>query len=256
MYLKEFGQLVRVNQFTGQLFDGVFLSNDDPRDMLAFGPSDVLYSGSRNTPNFTWPQTFGLWTIDPSDGTTTLLDENSLQNMSALAWDLGTITPPDEADLSLDKTVNNPSPDDFGSRRWTFTITVTNAGPDDATGVEVTGPAPERVHLCGATRRARGPTTARPGVWDVGTIFDTESETLQIVGSVNTCCNYTNVAEVTDSTTYDPDSVPGSGAGDTRDSQAATPTANPAVNAGADVVVSGPSKANATSQEVHGVDQE
>ena len=66
--------------------------------------------------------------------------------------------------------------------------------------------------------------------------------------SVDPCCDYTNVAEVTDSTTYDSDSVPGSGTGDTRDSQVVTPTANPAVNAGADVLVSGPSKANAASK--------
>ena len=44
---------------------------------------------------------------------------------------------PDEADLSLDKTVDISSPDDFGDE-VTFTITVSNAGPDDATGVEVT----------------------------------------------------------------------------------------------------------------------
>ena len=244
MYLKEFGQILGVNQFTGQLFGGVGLSTSDPRDMLAFGPSDVLYSGSRNVSNFTWPQTFGLWTIDPSDGTTTLLDENSLQNVSALAWDLGTVTPPDQADLSLDKTVNDASPDDFGDQ-VTFTITVTNAGPDDATGVEVTDLLPSGFTYV-SDNPDQGSYDSNTGIWTVGTILDTDSAVLEIVASVNTCCDYANVAEVTDSSTYDPDSVPGSGAGDTRDSQGATPTADPQVDLAADTIVSGPSRTTNT----------
>ena len=240
MYLKTVDQLFRVNQFTSGLFSPVSLSDTAPRDMLAFGPSDELYTGSRESFNFLGPQTFGLWTLD-TDGTATLLGSNVVQNISALTWDLGTVTAPDEADLSLDKTVDISSPDDFGDE-VTFTITVSNAGPDDATGVEVTDLLPSGLDYVDDTP-SQGTYNPTGGVWSVGTILDTESATLEIVASVDPCCDYTNVAEVTDSTTYDPDSVPGSGAGDTRDSQAATPTANPAVDLAADVIVSGQSRA-------------
>ena len=246
MYLKEFSQLVRANQFTGQLFGGVGLSNIDPRDMLAFGPNDVLYSGSRNTPNFTSPQTFGLYTIDPSDGTTTLLDENSLQNVSALTWDMGTITPPVVADLSLDKTVDDATPDNF-FQNVTFTITVSNASLNNATGVKVRDQLPSGLTYVSDNPSA-GTYDETTGIWDVGTITASDSETLEIVAQVQTNCCGANNAEVVDSTTYDSNSVPGSGAGDTFDTLTLTPTANPAVDVAADVAVSGPSKANATSK--------
>ena len=78
-----------------------------------------------------------------------------------------------------------------------------------------------------------------------------ESATLEIVATVSTSGSYTNNAEVTDSSTYDPDSVPGSGAGDGEDdfdTETLTPTPTPGVDVAADVIVSGPSKTNATSK--------
>ena len=76
MYLKDHFQLLRVNQISGTLFSPVDLTDADPRDMLAFGPNDELYTGSRDTFNNLAPQTFGLRTIDPSDGTVSLLGSN------------------------------------------------------------------------------------------------------------------------------------------------------------------------------------
>ncbi len=218
--------------------------------MLAFGPSDVLYTGSRVNPNFTLPQTFGLWTIGTSSGTATLLGSNSVQDVSALAWDLGTITPPDQVDLSLTKTSDITSPDDW-TDEVTFTLTLTNHDlTESATGVKVNDVLPNGLTYVDDTP-STGTYDNTTGLWNVGTVGADDSETLEIVVTSNpNSTSRTNVAEVVDSTTYDPDSVPGSGdsSGDTYASKTITPTANPAVNAAADVIVSGPSKTTATSK--------
>ncbi len=145
MYLKTINELFRVSPFTGTLVSPVSLSDSAPRDMLAFGPNDVLYTGSRESFNFLGRQVFGLWTLD-TDGTANLLGSNQVQNISALAWDLGPITAPDQADLSLTKDVNDSTPDNW-FQEVTFTITVDNDGPDDATDVEVTDLLPSGLEL-------------------------------------------------------------------------------------------------------------
>ena len=244
MFLKNQFELFRLNPVTGTVVSSVGLSDQAPRDMLAFGPNDVLYTGSRESENFLYPQTFGLWTID-ADGTTTLLGTNdSVLQMSALAWDLGPITPPDEADLSLTKDVDDSTPDDW-FQHVTFTITVDNDGPDDATDVEVTDLLPSGLSY--VSDDSGGDYNPGTGIWDVGTITNGNSAVLEIVASVQTSGSYTNTAEVTDAGTFDPDSVPGGGSGEeTFDSETLTPTPTPGVDLAADVIVSGQSRATNT----------
>jgi large repetitive protein len=245
--MKSQNTLHRVNQFTGGLFGPLSL-NQTPHNMLAFGPSDALYTGNRTSTNTGVTNGFQLKQINLSTGIVTLLGSNSALHIGALAWDLRTYTPPGVANLSLDKTVDNPSPANWG-QAVTFTITVSNTGPDDATGVKVKDQLPSGFTYVSDNSTSTSTTyNSSTGIWNVGTIADGDSKALEIVGSVQPSGSYMNVAEVIDSTSYDSNSVPASGEGDTIDDFTLTPTADPDVDAAADVLVSGPTKANATSK--------
>jgi uncharacterized repeat protein (TIGR01451 family) len=242
LYEKSSSQLSRMNQFTGQRFSSLSLFQS-PHNMLAFGPSDMLYTGRRqdDTSGFN----FGLKTVNPSSGAVTNVGTNSIWTISALAWDLGVITPPNQSDLSLDKSVNNSFPSNWGES-VIFTISVGVDSGSDATDVQVKDVLPSGFTY--VSDNSGGDYNSGTGIWDVGTIPFGSPQSIAITASVDSSGSYTNAAEVVDSTTYDTDSVPGSGGGDTYDTEAVIPTANPAINAAADVIVSGPSKTTATSK--------
>ncbi|MCX8094590.1 MAG: DUF11 domain-containing protein, partial [Caldisericia bacterium] len=125
-------------------------------------------------------------------------------------------------DLSLTKSVNNSNPN-VGSN-ITFTITLNNSGPSQATGVQVTDLLPSGYtyvsHI--ASQGTYNPTN---GLWSVGTINSGSSATLQITVTVNSSGNYNNCAEVTAANESDSDSTPGDGQGDDYDCESTTPGA-------------------------------
>ena len=65
----------------------------------------------------------------------------------------------------------------------TFTITLTNSGPDAATGVQVTDLLPAGLTFVSANP-SQGTYTPGTGVWDVGTVAARQPQTLQIVATV------------------------------------------------------------------------
>ena len=109
------------------------------------------------------------------------------------------------ADLSLTKTADNSAP--TINQNVTFTITVTNAGPSDATGLAARDQLPAGLTFVSATPSA-GAYVAATGVWTVGTINAGANATLQIVAKVTASGAITNTAEVTASAAPDPDSTP------------------------------------------------
>ncbi|MGH2595871.1 MAG: DUF7507 domain-containing protein [Actinomycetota bacterium] len=86
------------------------------------------------------------------------------------------------ADLVLTKTVDDASPHEGDT--ITYTVTVTNNGPDDATGVQVTDVLPGGVTYI-SDSPTQGSYDAASGVWDVGSLAFGESATLQIQAGVN-----------------------------------------------------------------------
>jgi uncharacterized repeat protein (TIGR01451 family) len=118
------------------------------------------------------------------------------------------ITPTVFADLSLDKTVDNPEP--LVGTNVTYTLTLTNAGPLATTGVTVADTLPSGLDYVSDTPSA-GSYDAATGIWTVGALANGASETLQITATVLATGDYTNVAEVTASDLPDPDSTPGNG---------------------------------------------
>jgi uncharacterized repeat protein (TIGR01451 family) len=126
------------------------------------------------------------------------------------------------ADLSLTKAVDNYTPD-IGSN-VDFTLTVSNGGPDGATGVEVTDLLPTGYTYVGDTPSV-GTYDSGSGVWTIGNLANGANATLTITATVNAAGNYTNTAEVTAVTEMDPDSTPGDGVGDDFNSLTTTPAA-------------------------------
>ena len=127
---------------------------------------------------------------------------------------------PQQADLSLSKTVNNASP--VAGERIVFTVSITNDGPDSATAVELTDVIPANLSSVSLGVSQGGFTGS---VWTVGNLASTEGATLSITGIVNNAAIFTNVAEITAVDQFDPDSTPNNqqGGEDDQDEVAVTP---------------------------------
>ena len=100
--------------------------------------------------------------------------------------DLGGITitePICSADLSVTKTVDVATPDIGGT--VVYTVTVTNGGPDAATGVAVTDLLPAGLSYV-SNIPSQGTYVSSTGVWTVGAIANGASKTLTITATVNT----------------------------------------------------------------------
>ncbi|MBV9924654.1 MAG: DUF11 domain-containing protein [Acidobacteria bacterium] len=110
------------------------------------------------------------------------------------------------SDLSLSKTVNNPNP--IQGQNVTFTLTLINAGPSNATNVAVTDLLPAGLTFVSATPNS-GTYASGTGVWSLPSVTSGASATLQIVALVTGTGTITNIAEVTASDQPDPDSTPG-----------------------------------------------
>jgi len=132
-----------------------------------------------------------------------------------------TVTP-NVADLSLTKTVNDNTPD--RNQNVTFSLTVSNAGPINATGITVSDVLPSGLTFVSSTP-SQGSFNSGTGVWTVGAVNNGASATLQIVATVTTIGLKTNTAEVAASNQFDPDSTPANNqaAEDDQASAAVTP---------------------------------
>lgn len=112
---------------------------------------------------------------NPTDGKTIqfYLNEGECQ----LHWDAGMYA--DLPDLRLDKVVDNPNPEvgDY----ITFTITVCNDGPADATGVEVTDYVLTEGVTYVSSSPDQGSYNPSTGIWNVGSLANGECAELDIV---------------------------------------------------------------------------
>src|SRR5262249_47102125 len=140
-------------------------------------------------------------------------DPDSTRNNNSTTEDDNASVAPLIADLSLTKTAAlAPSGDNDASGTLTagddvvFTVTITNSGPDFATGVQVLDQI-----ATGYTYEADdsgGTYDPVSGVWSVGIMAPGTSQTLNITVNVNTSGIYTNPAQVSASQQFDPDSTP------------------------------------------------
>jgi uncharacterized repeat protein (TIGR01451 family) len=121
-------------------------------------------------------------------------------------------------DLELTKTVAPAAVQ--VDEQTTFTISVVNQGPDDASGVEVTDTLP--AGLTYVSDNAGGAYNPATGVWTIGDLAVGASTSMEFVVTVDEAGSFTNEAEVTAANEEDSDSVPGDGQGDDWDQATVT----------------------------------
>jgi uncharacterized repeat protein (TIGR01451 family)/fimbrial isopeptide formation D2 family protein len=110
------------------------------------------------------------------------------------------------ADVSVQKTVSDPAP--YLGDTITYTIVVSNAGPDPAQTVSVTEAFPTAgLSNIVAGRPTLGSVTGSGGsfTWTVGTLESGDSATLTFTARTTAVGNFVNTVTAS-STTYDPDS--------------------------------------------------
>src|SRR5690606_24141609 len=103
-------------------------------------------------------------------------------------------------------TVSNATPN-LGES-VTFTITVSNAGPDSATGVSILDALPAGLAFVSATPTI-GSYSAATGIWTIGELAAGNEATLQLTVTPTVAEELTNTAEVLTVDQFDPDSTPG-----------------------------------------------
>jgi len=99
-----------------------------------------------------------------------------------------------QANLTITKSVSNPTPN-VGDT-ITFTVTLTNSGSSNATNVQVTDQLPSGLTFVNATP-SQGTYNSTTGVWTVGTVDTVNPQTLQLLATVATASPKTNTATVT-----------------------------------------------------------
>jgi uncharacterized repeat protein (TIGR01451 family) len=115
---------------------------------------------------------------------------------------------PQLIDLSVTKTVNNSTPNLHG--QVTFTITVTNSGPNTATGVSLYDAMSSGLGYISssATKGSLNPATH---IWTVGSMAVGETDTLTITAVANVLAMQMNTVEVLTADQTDIDSTPANG---------------------------------------------
>ena len=108
---------------------------------------------------------------------------------------------PQQADLSVSKTVSDATPN-VGDQ-ITFTVTLSNQGADTATGVQVTDLLPAGLTFVSATP-SQGSYDNVSGVWTVGTVSPGVPQTLSITATVVSPAAQTNTGTISDADQFDP----------------------------------------------------
>jgi uncharacterized repeat protein (TIGR01451 family) len=109
------------------------------------------------------------------------------------------------SDLSLTKVATS-SGNGVGTNA-TFTITLTNSGPSDATNVAVRDQLPAGLTYISSTPSV-GTYNSGTGIWTLPSVTNGLSPTLQIVARIDVLGSLLNTAQVTASDQPDPDSTP------------------------------------------------
>lgn len=170
------------------------------QDLIPTGLSVISISPSQGTYN----QTTGIWNIGQiNPGNTVVLQvlaqvmvHNTTLTNTALLYDVeqwgtnplvnSTTIPffiPPEADLAVTKSVNNSTPNYLD--HVTFTIGVTNNGPDGAHNVKVSDILPAGLNYLSTVLISQGSYNETSGIWTVGTLSSGASATLQISALIN-----------------------------------------------------------------------
>ncbi|HUF10186.1 MAG TPA: IPTL-CTERM sorting domain-containing protein [Rhodothermales bacterium] len=164
------------------------------------------YTATSGTLTFTPGTTTQTITVQVIGDTTFEPDETFFVNLgpgvtNATISDnqgLGTITNDDPAvaDLSITKTATSPGPY-FATQNITYSIAVTNNGPDSATGVTVTDGLPAGTSFVSATPSQGSCSGTTTVTCSLGTLSNGQTATIQLTVRLDSEGNVANVATVT-----------------------------------------------------------
>ena len=113
------------------------------------------------------------------------------------------------ANLSLTKSVNFATP--YTGDSVVFTLVVSNAGPNDATGVTVKDILPSDAYTYTLAIPSKGSYNSVTGIWNIGAVSVGVNPNLQISAIVKAEGSHANTAEVWTSDATDLNSTPGNG---------------------------------------------
>ena len=206
----------------------ITLINNGPSDVTGLQVTDILSSGLSyvsDTSGGSYDPVAGIWAVDslsatPPDNTAsldvtaTVIQEGEILNIASVTDCY--ITDPDisnnssalllsggnQADLGIAVAVDNPAPN-LGDE-VTFTVTLTNNGSDNATGLQVIDLLPVNLTYQSSTS-SQGSYDPGTGIWDVGNLDCGESVTLDLVADVNSEDETINTARITHNDQTDPD---------------------------------------------------
>src|SRR5690606_15362579 len=123
-------------------------------------------------------------------------DEDDDDTAVVVPGDTPTPEPTPLADLSLIKPGSYSSTEEQpGVNTITYAITVTNHGPDNATGVTVIDTLPASFTYV-ISQSSSGSYTPATGVWTIGDLITNTTATLLITGTVMDTGVFTNFAQV------------------------------------------------------------
>jgi uncharacterized repeat protein (TIGR01451 family) len=202
----------------------VMLSNQGPDVATGVQVTDLLPAGvsfvSANPSQGTYDTASGVWTVGTvGPGVPQTLNITATVVSPAARTNTGTISDadqfdptaannsasatetPQQADLSVSKTVSDATPN-VGDQ-ITFTVTLSNQGPDAATGVQVTDLLPAGVSFVSANP-SQGTYDNVSGVWTVGTVSPGGPQTLSITATVVSPVAQTNTGTISDADQFDP----------------------------------------------------
>jgi uncharacterized repeat protein (TIGR01451 family) len=153
------------------------------------------------------PQTLRIATtvVSPNTETNTATISHADQGDPNGANNSGSVTiTPQQADLAVSKTVSNATPN-VGDT-VTFTVTVSDVGPNAATSVRVADPLPAGLMFVSATPSA-GSYDNTAGAWTLGTVTASTPQTLQIAAKVVSPNLQTNTAAISHVDQFDPNTA-------------------------------------------------
>jgi len=195
----------------------ITVTNNGPNDATGVIAKDLLPSGyllrsTTTTPNTTYDQNTGIFSIGTlfkganavltiRARTLTSGDHNntaSITHIDQFDTDLSnnsvtTAVTLQKADLAITKTVANENT--AVGDNAVFTITVTNNGPNNATGVIVVDLLPNRFEFVNAVS-ATGSYGNTTGLWAIGDLANGSSTTLSITATVLPLGDFNNTASI------------------------------------------------------------
>ncbi len=195
-------------------------TNVQVTDLLPFGLTYVSSTPSQGT----YAPATGLWTVgsvsnraqatlvlqaqvanaDSHTNTATISHADQTDPTSGNNSGSATVTP-QRADLALTKTVSNATPN-VGDT-ISFTVTLTDLGPNTATNVTATDLLPSGLTYVSSTPSAGTTYNSTTGLWTVGTVTTTTPKTLVLNALVATADSRTNTATTTHADQFDPNAA-------------------------------------------------